>query len=447
MKARIRAFGGAPIPAEKERDAVMYIIIEDDDRRRRKYQVLQEYACETPSREQEEYADCGAARIQEAALRMRRHDYRKTEGRFDDLKLAVENLSGGANTVLLDDIGMPSIMVGLPKMRVCDLCGGDDTSIHPAWMFDCEVKEVIYVSKYMNCVADGRAYSLPMRDPHTHFTFDDANRFSQNKGRGWHLTTNAIWAAIALWCKRNGTVPRGNTGWGYSHLAPHEKGIPTAMLGSEVMRTASGSGPVTWNHNHNESGISDLVGNMFEWVGGLRLMDGEIQLIPQGVAMRYDEDAWTKDSRRWLPVTTEGGYAAHGETNTLKIDSLTPGDAEERDHLLGVPFVSGEIRNRSYTGPHKDGNQGFLDCFFSDLKMAEGLKPPKLLQLLGVIPDENCTREHGIFVARNYGERIAVRGGKASSFERGGINALHFYNPRFYNGSATIGFRCSYVDL
>lgn len=35
---------------------------------------------------------------------------------FDDMKLAVEALSGGKNTVLFDDIGMPSIMVILPKM-------------------------------------------------------------------------------------------------------------------------------------------------------------------------------------------------------------------------------------------------------------------------------------------------------------------------------------------
>ena len=30
---------------------------------------------------------------------------------FDDLKLAVEALTGGKNTVLLDDVGLPSIMV------------------------------------------------------------------------------------------------------------------------------------------------------------------------------------------------------------------------------------------------------------------------------------------------------------------------------------------------
>ena len=40
-----------------------------------------------------------------------------------------------------------------------------------------------------------------------------------------------------------------------------------------------------------------------------------------------------------------------------------------------------------------------------------------------------------------------MRGGKAGSLDRAGLNALHFYNPRFYDGSATIGFRSAYIDL
>ena len=40
---------------------------------------------------------------------------------FDDMKLAVEALSGGKNTVLLDDRGMPSIMVAFPKFKISDV--------------------------------------------------------------------------------------------------------------------------------------------------------------------------------------------------------------------------------------------------------------------------------------------------------------------------------------
>ena len=35
---------------------------------------------------------------------------------FDSLKLTVEGMSGGKNTVIFDDLDMPSIMVRIPQM-------------------------------------------------------------------------------------------------------------------------------------------------------------------------------------------------------------------------------------------------------------------------------------------------------------------------------------------
>lgn len=425
----------------------MNVIIKDEERRARQAQVAADFqAGDDPLCA--ECADYTAQKSIEAIEQLRSGRFgRLPEARFDDLKLAVENMTGGANTVLLDDIGMPSIVCALPRMRICDLYqGSTDESTHPAWVVDGTIKEVVYVSKYMNFVAHGRAYSLPMKDPHIFAPFEECIGFCLNKGRGWHLLTNAEWMAVAQWSKRNGTRPRGNTGMGCSHLATYEKGVPTAMNGRDVMRTATGSGPVTWTHNHQPSGIADLVGNMFEWVGGLRLLNGEFQIIAQNTAATYSRTMLSKDSHFWRAITTRGEYAAHGEKDTFKVDSLIPGDAREEDHLLGNPLIRTRIDNRSYLGPDIDGNQGYLDCLFCDLKAEEGLAIPPILKILGIFPDETCTPEDGIFVARNYGERVAVRGGKAGSFERGGLNALHFYNPRFYDGSATIGFRSAFID-
>ena len=53
---------------------------------------------------------------------------------FDDMKLAVEALSGGKNTVLLDDRGMPSIMVAFPKFKISDVIAGGSENIHPAFL-------------------------------------------------------------------------------------------------------------------------------------------------------------------------------------------------------------------------------------------------------------------------------------------------------------------------
>ena len=397
--------------------------------------------------ESRECAACASRKSAEAIEQLRAGRLgRLPENRFDEMKICVENMTGGANTVILDDAGMPSIVVGLPKMRICDLYGGDNEGIHPAWVVDGAIKEMIYVSKYMNFVAMDRAYSLPMRDPHVFFNFEDGVHFCLNKGRGWHLMTNVEWMAVAQQSKRLGTRPRGNTDRGRAWDAPWEKGVPSAMCGRDVMRTATGSGPVTWNHNHQPSGVADLVGNMFEWVGGLRLMNGEIQIISENTAATYSAHMLDMDSHYWRALTTEGALAAHGERDTYKAAGMVPGDCDERDHLLGRPMIRTEIRNRSYLGPNVNGNQGYLDCQFCDLKVEEGLPVPDILKIIGVVPDETCIHQDGIFVARNYGERIAVRGGKAGSLDRAGLNALHFYNPRTYDGSATIGFRSAFIE-
>ena len=49
---------------------------------------------------------------------------------FDDLKLSIEALSGGKNTVLFDDLGMPSVMVPFPKLKMSDLIAGGSENIH-----------------------------------------------------------------------------------------------------------------------------------------------------------------------------------------------------------------------------------------------------------------------------------------------------------------------------
>lgn len=426
----------------------MSAFMKSDERKRDEHMAAMDLLgrpAQTP--EERDGASCFAMKSAEAIEQLRRgQGNRLPESRFDEMKIAIETVTGGANTVLLDDEGMPSVMVAMPQMRLCDLYDGGSQEIHPAWIVDGAVKQTVYISKYMNFVARNRAYSLPMRDPHIFFTFDEGVMFCLNKGRGWHLMTNPEWMAAAAWSKRNGTRPHGNTDRGMYHRAPHEKGVPSRMDGGDVQLTKTGSGPVTWNHNHNASGIADLVGNMFEWVGGLRLLDGEFQIIPQNTAAVYSAGMLKPDSHYWRGITVSGALAAHGERDTLKVDGSVPGDSGEYDHLLGRPVIRTTVERRSYLGEDTQGNHGFLDCPFCELKAQEGLEIPSIAKILGFFPDETCIPEDGIFVARNYGERIAVRGGKAGSLDRAGLNALHFYNPRFYDGSATIGFRSAYVE-
>lgn len=104
---------------------------------------------------------------------------------FDDMKLAVEALSGGKNTVIFDDIGMPSIMVILPKMISNALITGAAETVHPAFILDGVEKEKVAISKYHNIIVNSRAYSLPMQDPKASLNWQAAQDACKQKGDGW----------------------------------------------------------------------------------------------------------------------------------------------------------------------------------------------------------------------------------------------------------------------
>ena len=183
---------------------------------------------------------------------------------FDDLALAVASF-GDSNRVILDDLGKPSIMVAVPKMKYSDIITGGTQETLPWWIVDGEEQEVIWVSKYINTVVNDRAYSLPMKDPQCYTNFDKALQYCRNKGEGWHLNQNGVFAALVLWCEKNGTIPRGNTNWDASYVNAWERGVNTykdqAYTDGRGGRTATGSGPVTWYHDYSPAGIADLCGD------------------------------------------------------------------------------------------------------------------------------------------------------------------------------------------
>ena len=104
-------------------------------------------------------------------------------GNFDDLTLAVASF-GSSNKVIFDDVGMPSIMVGVPKMKYSDLIPGGTQETLPFWIVDGVEKDVIWVSKYQNIVSHDRAYSLPLCDPRASINFDQALAACRKKGAG-----------------------------------------------------------------------------------------------------------------------------------------------------------------------------------------------------------------------------------------------------------------------
>ena len=367
---------------------------------------------------------------------------------FDSLKFAVEGLSGCKNTVIFDDRDMPSIMVKIPAMKNSQLIAGGTEEVHDAFKTDTVTYEYLFIGKYLASVINDRAYSLAGKDPKVNVNFDTARTYCRNKGKGWHLTTNALYAAIALWSKKNGTQPHGNTQWGKDVTNTWETGSPTMKDTSEgahknqTGRTATGSGPDSWYHDYNSAtGIADLCGNVWEWASGLRLKDGEIQVISYGNAMNDtltgDQDIMGVNSAKWQTIKTNGEFAKPGDADSLKYDyKVSPIDnAQGIDLTKTISHKQSQESNFAYT------------AFYGTSKNASITGDvPKRAILLGLYPESSTGTDYinrGGLWMRNMGERLPVRGGDWYNGTGAGAFALGLNNLRS-DSYWRIGFRPAY---
>ncbi|MDR2502338.1 MAG: SUMF1/EgtB/PvdO family nonheme iron enzyme [Oscillospiraceae bacterium] len=369
---------------------------------------------------------------------------------FDEARFALEAATGGNNTLLLDDLGLPSVMVRIPMFRWSDVIPGGEDAPCSAFVVGGRVLDCIYISKYQNIVERGRAYSLPNRDPAHTLTIDQAREVCAAKGRGWHLMTNAEWAAIAHWCVKNGTIPRGNTNFSRSHSDIHEHGVLVKSGNNgegmeNEMRTLTGSGRQTWTHDGTWAGICDLSGNIWDFVAGLRIVDGEIQVIPDNdSALNADESA---ASGRWRAIGKNGALVMPGSPGTYKYDGAAPGISSPENRAVGDGFrLDVDVRNPNYAGGERDTAHrayGFMPFFA--MTAAENAAPHTRLVQLGLFPRGDY-RDGGFFFLRNYGERMAARGGSWFDGDGGGLWDLYLRETREFI-FPDIGFRAAWADV
>jgi hypothetical protein len=347
---------------------------------------------------------------------------------FDDFKLAVEAMSGGKNTVLFDDVDMPSVMVPFPKQKISDIMTGGSENIHPAFSVNSVEKDIIYVSKFQNIVLNSRGYSLPMREPTTNMNFDSAVTYCRNKGKGWSLTPYALWSAIALWCRKNGTMPRGNNNYGQDHSYTHEKGVPATYESSgKINKCLTGSGPATWYHNWMPDGIADLNGNVWEWCAGMRIVNGEIQIIPYSNV--FDSSiSLGASSTAWKAILADGTLVEPGTSGALKWDWVSN----------QIQLTSGAITSTADSGHGAE---------YKNMTLASGLTAPEIAKALLFYPDEPSGDYGGDYHYMNpSGERLPFCGGNWSSGAYAGVFYVYLSYPRSYAGGS-VGFRSAFCNL
>lgn len=240
----------------------------------------------------------------------------------DDLRASVEAASGGKQTVLYTAAGHPSFMNIIPAFNLEDIDSGLGTGLHPAFVVNNTNKSEIFIGTYQGIVKDGNLISLPGVTPTVSQDFDTFRTQVAANGPGWHLMTNAERIAIALWCWKNSFQPRGNTNYGRSDANTWETGRRPDGLApgytSSGGITLTGSGPSSWRHDNTPNGISDLNGNIWEWVTGMRINAGEIQVLANNNGADNTADV-SATSALWKAIDgTNGNLVAPGSANTVK---------------------------------------------------------------------------------------------------------------------------------
>ena len=345
---------------------------------------------------------------------------------YDQFAAAVKEISGGKNIVLLDDLGLPSVYVPINKLKNSEIISGGSENIHPAFSVNGVEKSRFFYSKYQNVVINGRAYSLSRRDPKTYITFDAARQACEAKGAGFHLGTLAEWAAIALLTRKAGTMPHGNNNYGGDVNYTYEKGQEAAKDGNKTGKTFTGSGPATWGHDHTQFGIHDMNGNVWEWLGGMRLNEGEIQIIPYNNAAMGSECDMSASSTLWKAIKNDGSIVEPGTAATLKYD-----------------FVSNHIQLTTGITTAADAGRGDS---FSAMTLASGLTAPELAKALIIYPDEPGGDYAGDYHwMNNSGERLPIAGGYWNNGAGAGVFHLNLGPRSLSDGS--LGFRSAYVEL
>lgn len=330
--------------------------------------------------------------------------------RAEAAAVAIENAflpdSGGMVINRLDDNGNLNVMVKIPAFTnkmVNDKLGTNwlpEEDLHPAFVSASGNKTHFEIAMY--CASNdgsGNPVSAPHKAPYTSVNWDSAKAKCQSMGVGWDLCGNAQWAAVVIWCLMNDYQPLGNTFYGQSHSESWQSGIrQDSGLPGDASGTASilsGSGPLSWRHNNTELGISDLVGNVWEWQDGVKLSDGQIIVA---LEQQATEGAWV-------------GQAAYLDAGNKLNSSKTASASANNDW-------------RS-TG--------------KDVSYVEN----QLLQQLLIEPIVGTDAALGRLYYNNDGDRLPLRGGHWNRGSFAGLGALDLSYARS-STSRTLGFRPCY---
>ena len=161
---------------------------------------------------------------------------------------------------------------------------GEEYFLFPNWLEAPGVDVAFWVGKYIASRRDSTTtnkgvsnipVSMKNKRPWTNNKFYLVpDCIMKTKGKRFHMMLNREWTNIAFWMHHFGfdNDIKGNI-QGYSNLSNADGAgtNATSFKDGENGKTLTGMGPNTWNHNLLDGGITDIIGNVWEQIEGIRI--------------------------------------------------------------------------------------------------------------------------------------------------------------------------------
>lgn len=374
------------------------------------------------------------------------------------------------NVVLRDANGKPSIFVRYPQQKSNEFDDRLPNHVHPAFVVNNVTDPAILIGKYKasELEANGTLYSLPNMPPRVNLGMDPFMTRMQAFGGDVTGMTIADHGLLVLKAHKLGIATHGNNnygadyragtrfeldkavalgdkrifrGWEYECLIPHTTSdvlLPTdapaywkkgkQVGGTPVLsqaaagnwyqgyNTLTGSGPIDWFFNDDVADICEPQGNCFEQIKGFRLVNCEIQILPDNNAADPNADVSASSSawRAIKPHANDSGY-----------DLVAPGTAGTVHYTWQNGAITLDTVEPTFDNEYRGTTFRALAVNSANLPHV-----PSILYELGLAPLPGTTVDGYFYVQMTRDERVARRGGYYNPTSSSGVASLACNPPR-----------------
>ena len=370
------------------------------------------------------------------------------------------------NVVLKDADGNPSVYVPFYKCLSSDLDASLPGHTHPAFVVGSTEYDRILIGKYMaSPIGNGNTnlVSVPGKAPQVSMsadTFLTRMRAFKNGASGLTIADHGL---ILLMAKKYGWTPKGNNnygqdyqdatiwaagqsitvgpkraryGWLYEAVVAHTSSDENApdvnqvywkkvkqiggVMASNNLNTLTGSGPLSWCLGSDPGSLVDIQGNASEQVYGYRLVDGEIQILPNNDAADPTVDLFATSSlwKAIKPSLTDETYTLvdPGTNGTLHWNWLN-----SKVTLDTTSIEDSESRSTAFTQLAVDSTHvPYI---------------PTIMRELGLFPCSGDTVTKGTVYVNLSGERFPRRGGSCTYTSSAGLGYMVAGYARSHTGT------------